>query len=92
MDIHISILLLILYCKGESNLKFIFFMLRQIDNVRSISTVRNFKLPQMAVPQKVHNYDNYYIHLVLMSIISEVLLCNVPLGLKFVHNNRVFSL
>ena len=32
------------------------------------------------------------IKLLLLSIISRVLLCNVPLGLKFVHNNRFFTI
>lgn len=39
--------------QGESNLKFMWFILAQNDDIPSLSTVKNFKLPGLLPPIRV---------------------------------------
>lgn len=53
--------------QGESNLKFMWFILAQNDDIPSLSTVKNFKLPGLLPPIRVIFCSRFVIVVVILN-------------------------
>ena len=74
------------YVQGEANLKFVFFVMRQLDqSIPSISSVKRFILPGLTSPTQVGKHFGYFLS--SFFICHLFLQCFTEAGIPFYINS-----